>query len=201
MTWFERCASSLIITILLCVALSTGSLAEVYQDSIHYPSSTVCQDENLMLDAKQSFDAIDRTRQDGLNILHSYIDRDPIDIEEDLQKYNVCERSISTCNTLPDVFSTQHQQWRSPLERIYPLRSGKPPFDTESTILDLPPRHIHNGPRHNHKISPPIQPQPQSPIRKALKTETTITALLACNSNAACSIDDVTDIDLAIKVT
>jgi len=64
----------------------------------------------------------------------------------------------------------------------YPLRSGKPPFDTESTILDLPPGQIHNGPRHNHKISAPIQPQSRSPNLKALKTGTTITALLACNS-------------------
>jgi hypothetical protein len=70
-----------------------------------------------MLDAKQSLDAIDRTRQDGLNILHSYIDRDPIDIDEELQKYDVCESSISTCNNLQDVFAPQHQQWRSPLER------------------------------------------------------------------------------------
>jgi hypothetical protein len=63
---------SLIITILLFIALSTGTLAEVDQDSIYYPSSTV------------------RQHQDGLNILHSYINRDPIEIDEDLQKYDVC---------------------------------------------------------------------------------------------------------------
>jgi len=86
-----------------------------------------------------------------------------------------------------DPYSSQTNQWRSPLESLAPLPSlSLPESGTAATITPALPITIHPGPRHSHEINIAKQQQQlQIPPPMKLKTRstgTTITALVAQNS-------------------
>ena len=179
-TMFSQRASSLIFSASLAVALSLPALAELHQDVITFPSSVVAQDGDLSLNPKRSTNPIRPSNREGHQILHSYIDRDPIDIDDE---YHVHDESSDLLDNMQHLFSSQHHQWKSPLERISPLHT-KSPSPVSAIVESIPTTMIHDGPRHTHQIKSPINQlaNVQNLQLKTRKTGTTIAALLACNS-------------------
>eukprot|EP00804_Cyclotella_cryptica_P020329 CCRYP_014064-RA/>CCRYP_014064-RA protein AED:0.06 eAED:0.06 QI:216/0/0.5/1/0/0/2/0/417 len=136
--------------------------------------------QHLALSPKRSNNPSRPSSRESRQILHSYIDRDPIDIDDD---YHVHDESSDLLGNVQHGFSSQQHQWQSPLERIAPLHT-KPPNPVNSILESVPTTMIHDGPRHTHQIKSPMEhlPNLQNLKLKTRKTGTTIAALIACNS-------------------
>jgi len=120
-----------------------------------------------------------------LRIQRSFIDRDPIYFE-DGESILFSDDDDYMMDQI-DPYSSQTNQWRSPLESLAPLPSlSLPESGTAATITPALPITIHPGPRHSHEINIAKQQQQlQIPPPMKLKTRstgTTITALVAQNS-------------------